>query len=185
MHYDHSRRAMAIDSGATSAPGSVRTGPPAYAAGAGMVAAALACRYLLNQFVGSAGPWLTALAGTAAAQWYGGRRLSIPVSFLAFVGCLFLLPVSANQPSAWTVVGGGVGVAAYVVTAGLIIGFGEALQAARRRAHQRGETLRITLASIGDGVITTDVRGRVATMNPVAEALTGWTVADAAGQPLT
>ena len=41
-----------------------------------------------------------------------------------------------------------------------------------------------TLASIGDGVITADPEGRVVYLNRVAEALTGWCVADAVGQPL-
>jgi len=41
------------------------------------------------------------------------------------------------------------------------------------------ETLRATLDSIGDAVIATDTRGRVIRMNPVAEQLTGWSLADA------
>ena len=41
--------------------------------------------------------------------------------------------------------------------------------------------LQITLASIGDGVITADRDGRVNYLNPVAEKLTGWTLADAVG----
>ena len=44
--------------------------------------------------------------------------------------------------------------------------------------------MRVTLASIGDAVIATDRQGKVAFLNPVAEALTGWTQADAKGQPL-
>lgn len=46
------------------------------------------------------------------------------------------------------------------------------------------ELLRITLSSIGDGVVTTDRNGNVATLNPVAQALTGWTQDQAFGLPL-
>lgn len=58
----------------------------------------------------------------------------------------------------------------------------------RRRAAlilaEQAERLRTTLGSIGDAVITTDVDARVTNMNPVAEQLTGWTSAEAAGQSL-
>ena len=46
------------------------------------------------------------------------------------------------------------------------------------------ENLETTLHSIGDGVITTDAQGRVTRMNPTAERLTGWPLADALGKPL-
>ncbi|MBY0397147.1 MAG: PAS domain S-box protein, partial [Thermoleophilia bacterium] len=49
---------------------------------------------------------------------------------------------------------------------------------------EQKERLRTTLASIGDGVITTDVDGRVTQLNPVAEALTGWPSSSAEGRPL-
>lgn len=44
------------------------------------------------------------------------------------------------------------------------------------------EELRITLKSIGDAALSTDTSGRILTMNPVAEALTGWTISDAKGR---
>src|SRR5215831_19995506 len=40
------------------------------------------------------------------------------------------------------------------------------------------------LASIGDGVITADLEGKVTLLNPVAEQLTGWSSVEAIGQPL-
>ena len=45
------------------------------------------------------------------------------------------------------------------------------------------ERLRITLHSIGDGVICTDAAANVTFMNPVAEQLTGRTLAEASGEP--
>ena len=47
------------------------------------------------------------------------------------------------------------------------------------------ERLRVTLHSIGDGVIATDAEGRVTVLNPVAEVLTGWSQDQGAiGTPL-
>ena len=54
----------------------------------------------------------------------------------------------------------------------------------RERALENAERFRVTLASIGDAVIATDVDGRVTQMNAIAEGLTGWTQAEASGRPL-
>ncbi|HYX30087.1 MAG TPA: PAS domain S-box protein, partial [Pyrinomonadaceae bacterium] len=59
----------------------------------------------------------------------------------------------------------------------------EVLETADELKRQR-KWLEVTLASIGDGVITVDSDGRVTTLNPVAEQLTGWTTAEAKDQPL-
>ena len=50
-------------------------------------------------------------------------------------------------------------------------------------ADQR-ERFRVTLASIGDGVITTDVDAKVTYLNAVAEAVSGWSSEAAQGKPL-
>jgi len=65
--------------------------------------------------------------------------------------------------------------------------YNHAFALARSRADQvaeQRERLRVTLASIGDGVIVTDTDGNVTFANQVAQALTGWAENDAQGQPL-
>jgi PAS domain-containing protein len=42
----------------------------------------------------------------------------------------------------------------------------------------------ITLNSIGDAVLSTDISGNIAYLNPVAENMTGWSCAEAIGKPL-
>jgi diguanylate cyclase (GGDEF)-like protein/PAS domain S-box-containing protein len=46
------------------------------------------------------------------------------------------------------------------------------------------ESAQITLQSIGDGVITSDAKGVIDYVNPVAEALTGWRLEDSQGRAI-
>jgi PAS domain S-box-containing protein len=55
---------------------------------------------------------------------------------------------------------------------------------AESELRQQREWFQVTLASIGDSVITTDTQGRVTFLNPIAERMTGWTTAEALGLPL-
>ena len=68
---------------------------------------------------------------------------------------------------------------------------GEAIGDRIRELHQtemalfaEKERAQVTLHSIGDAVITTDMQGKVETLNPVAEKLTGWLVAEVVGRPV-
>ena len=47
------------------------------------------------------------------------------------------------------------------------------------------ERAQVTLNSIGDAVISTDIAGNVTYLNGVAERMTGWSQMDAKGQPFT
>jgi PAS domain S-box-containing protein len=53
-----------------------------------------------------------------------------------------------------------------------------------RKTEQLRAQLETTLLSMGDGVLATDAEGRVTLLNPAGEALTGWKVSEAFGQPV-
>lgn len=57
-------------------------------------------------------------------------------------------------------------------------------ESAERLIQQEKERLDVTLASIGDGVVTTDKNNKVDYLNPVAEKLTGWSMHQARGRSL-
>ena len=60
----------------------------------------------------------------------------------------------------------------------------EALKHKTDELQQQREWFQVTLSSIGDAVITTDLQARVTYLNPIAETLTGWSANEAHGQPL-
>jgi len=53
-----------------------------------------------------------------------------------------------------------------------------------KRIKESERKLRLTLNSIGDAVISTDMNGNINRMNPVAEDITGWSVDSAHGKKL-
>ncbi|MCK4586740.1 MAG: PAS domain-containing protein, partial [Gammaproteobacteria bacterium] len=63
------------------------------------------------------------------------------------------------------------------------------LQESRRQAEssyeEASEFAHVTLQSIGDGVVTTDTQGNIQYLNPVAEQLTGCSLSEAIGRPLS
>jgi PAS domain S-box-containing protein len=86
--------------------------------------------------------------------------------------------------------------ASVVITAirdqkGQLRGFGKMTRdiTERREAQEalflEKERAQITLNSIGDAVISTDISGNVVFLNPVAEEMTGWSQQDATGRPIT
>jgi PAS domain S-box-containing protein len=73
---------------------------------------------------------------------------------------------------------------------GKLLGFAKVTRDLSRRREmeqklrEAEERLSATLYSIGDGVLATDQSGRIRMINPVAERLTGWSEAEAIGQPI-
>jgi PAS domain S-box-containing protein len=72
----------------------------------------------------------------------------------------------------------------FVLVGTVISWLSESLHRSRGRIAASERRYAVTLASIGDAVIATDTQARVTFLNPAAEALTGWPMADAVGRPL-
>ena len=142
---------------------------------------AVLVRWLLDPLLGNSLPLVTSFGAVAASVWVAGY---LPAAIIAVFGyfafSFFFIPPRGtfNFASSADVVG----MIAYLFTCSLIIAIGEAMRAAKARANQQRDTLRVTLASIGDAVITTDTKGRITYLNGVAELLTGWTAKEAIGQ---
>jgi diguanylate cyclase (GGDEF)-like protein/PAS domain S-box-containing protein len=58
-------------------------------------------------------------------------------------------------------------------------------EVARQELFMEKERAQVTLNSIGDAVLSTDISGNVTYLNVVAEAMTGWSCKDAMGHALT
>jgi PAS domain S-box-containing protein len=161
----------------------VRSPVVAYAFAIAALVAAVLLRWLLDPLMGDALPIVTLFGAVAAAVWAGGYRPAIVVAFLGYVACDYLFIAPRGQ-FVIEDFGHVIGLVAYLFTCSLIIGFGEAMRVAQIRARERRELLQVTLRSIGDAVVTTDIAGRITYLNGVAESLTGWTHQEALGQPL-
>jgi diguanylate cyclase (GGDEF)-like protein/PAS domain S-box-containing protein len=59
------------------------------------------------------------------------------------------------------------------------------LRETEQTLFEEKERNRVMLDSIGDAVLATDIHSNITYLNPIAERLTGWSHADALGQPLT
>jgi K+-sensing histidine kinase KdpD len=140
----------------------VRNAAVSYALSMVALAAAVLLRWVLDPVMGDALPLVTLFGAVAAAVWLGGYRPAVLVSILGYVACeyLFIPPrgsLSLGNLGSAIALGNVIGFAAYLFTCALIVGFGEAMRKAQIRASERRELLQITLASIGDAVITTDL----------------------------
>jgi len=130
---------------------------------------------------------LSIVAATAIifSAWYGGFGPAIATSLLGLASAIVLPNAQAGSGNPV------LGISLFIIVSLSIALFGGLIARARERiakqfdelARQR-EQLAATLRSIGDAVIVTDADGRVTSLNPVAEKLTGWGAAEARGQSL-
>lgn len=112
-----------------------------------------------------------------AAAWEIGDRLDIPVIYLTAHSD----PVTLQRAKKTAPFG-------YIVKPftenNLQVAIELGLEQYKREAFlkQRNQSLAPLLESMSDGVVATDEQGIITFMNPAAEAMTGWTQAEAIGQ---
>lgn len=154
---------------------------PRYGAAVLAVGIALGAKLALASEWALDTPFLLFLGAVLCAAWFGGVGPGLLATALAAVAAIhFFITPSVSQR--------GTGGPDLRLMQFLIEGvFVSILSGLRRRssavAYRRAEELRVTLASIGDGVLTADSHGCVTFLNPVAEALTGWPAQEACGRP--
>jgi PAS domain S-box-containing protein len=136
-------------------------------------------------------PFIFFFPAVAVAAWYGGFWHGVISLALSSAAATWFFIEPIHSFSIHTV-SDAVALAAYCIASAIIIVATESMHWAKARlaleAKQRQlaqQSLATTLASIGDGVIATDVEGRVTLLNIEAERLTGWKNSEAAGRPLS
>jgi PAS domain S-box-containing protein len=72
----------------------------------------------------------------------------------------------------------------YVLACVVVIAAASIARLAWQREARRRQALQITMASLADGVVTTDAGGDVVSMNAAAERMTGWSEPEARGRPV-
>ncbi len=121
--------------------------------------------------------WNIRAGGTTAGRvWLGFGTMAL---LLVLLSAALIAGESTSATSTQILIVSGV-VAAFL-TAFLL---GRGIVQGEKKLYASREHWRVTLASIGDAVITTDIDGRVVYLNAVAEQLTGWSSAEASGQSL-
>jgi len=145
-------------------------------------------RAALDPLLGGEGvPFILYYPAIVIAAWFGGLWPGILATVLGgLIACYVFIP-----PAYSFVVSNFAAPVIFFLGGTLTSLLAESLHEARRtaqaselRERQQRERVRVTLDSIGDAVMSTDVEGRVNFMNRVAESLTGWSNTEALGKPL-
>lgn len=128
-------------------------------------------------------PFSLFYAAVALAGWYGG----LGPALVALVGSIGVISYFILPP--YTAFSLGFSDLFNLCIFGIIAFFIVVLIETRRRStealREQRELLRVTLASIGDGVIVTDTNEKIVYMNGIAESLTGYSSKEARGRLFT
>lgn len=162
-----------------------------YTLALGVVGAAVLVRWLLDPLLGERVPYILVFAVLLMLVVLVRPRAFIAAALFGGAASWFLFIAPHSSPlqdaRADALQAGlfAIAVALAGVTAWLAGRAQDRTREARQQAEQQREALRVTLASIGDAVITTDTQGRITFLNSVAQQITGWRSEDAQEKPLS
>jgi PAS domain S-box-containing protein len=135
-------------------------------------------------------PFILFYPTVVLAAWFGGLGPGLLATVLSgFIAWYVFMPpaysFALSDPT------GSAQLIIFLLASTMISFLAESLHRMTRRAqegesreHQQSEQFRVTLESIGDAVIAADDVGRVTYVNPVAENLLGYSLAQAKSRPL-
>jgi len=152
----------------------------AYLAAAVLTGATLILRLLLEPEFGADPALVLLLIPISLSAYVGGVGPGLAATAIAGLGASYYLPPSDSFRIASPL--HSVEWLALLAAGTLVSVMTGLLRRARHKAEANDRLRAVTLASIGDGVVTTDVLGRVTFLNPAAAGLTGWTTEDAQGR---
>ena len=126
-------------------------------------------------------PYITLFPAIMVSAWLGGFGAGLVTTLLSALGAgyYWLSPLRSLR---MVEPGELVGLAVFLVVGTVISALNEAWRREAIALAASEQRLAVTLASIGDAVLTTDEQGRVTSMNEVAERVTGWSSQAAIGQ---
>lgn len=151
-----------------------------YGLAVGVFGVILGISLLLQQFSIKINLTILIVGGIIATAWYGGKGPGILLAVLIEGTTVIYTPIppDSSVAKAWF---GYISVLLLLIFLALLI---SSRKNAEKKLREQRELLLVTLESIGDAVIATDADGKINFINPVAEALTVWTMQEAAGKPL-
>jgi PAS domain S-box-containing protein len=154
-----------------------------YVIGVGLAAVAILTRLAFDPVWGVRFPYITMFPAIMLSAWLGGLWPGILTTAIAGTAAEYFW---IGPSRSWAVqdLSELLGIVTFVFVGVVISALNEAWRRGTDALAESEERLGVTLTSIGDAVITTDAEGHITHLNPIASALTGWTMADALERPL-
>lgn len=159
-------------------PGSLGSTIIRYAAAAAVFAALIALPWALRAAFGfSFDTTFLIILAMVGCAWYLGMGPGLLIAF-AFEGALIYFSTTPYTGRSAVIT-----INRLLLFVSVVV-FASLRRKSENRLRQQSELLRVTLSSIGDAVIATDLKGCVTFLNPTAEKLTGWSSDEAKKQHL-